>query len=72
MKTKIVKHEPTVFGVQIKELRESQGLTQKQFAEAIGASQGTVCNWERFRVRKLSPYWIGIINDLFGVKIKVK
>ena len=33
----------------IKEVRKSNGLTQKEFADAIGCSQGNVGDWERGR-----------------------
>ncbi|MGZ2438211.1 helix-turn-helix domain-containing protein [Sinorhizobium medicae] len=32
---------------EIKRIREASGLNQKDFAEAIGASQGSVSKWER-------------------------
>ena len=30
----------------IKSIRESKGLTQKQLADKIGTTQPCVCNWE--------------------------
>lgn len=33
-------------GAKIRQLREQAGLTQKQFAEAVGVDQSAVARWE--------------------------
>ncbi len=70
MKFKKEKRDPTPDGCVIRKIRESLGLTQKQFAERIGTTQSTVSNWESFRVRKVHSYWRKAIQLELGITIE--
>lgn len=70
MKFKKVNFEPTEVGLAIKKVRTENGMSQKEFANVIGTTQSTVCNWERFRVRHISPYYFGPLKDFFGLDIE--
>lgn len=39
------------FCKRIKELRESEGLTQKALAEKLNTTNSTVCDWEKGRTQ---------------------
>ena len=38
---------PIYFGDKIKEARKAAGLTQRQLAEKINVTSGSICNWEK-------------------------
>lgn len=38
---------PIFFGDKIREARKAAGLTQRQLAEKIKVSNGSICNWEK-------------------------
>lgn len=38
---------PIYFGDKIREARKAAGLTQRQLAEKIKVSNGSICNWEK-------------------------
>lgn len=44
-------------GEQIKTLRKSKGLTQKEYAAVLGVSSGTLKNWEKDRVQMFKTTW---------------
>lgn len=69
MKYKKTKLKPTPQGLLIKEIRESNGLTQKEFAEVLGVIQGTVSNWETFKTTRISKHHMNKIKEKFGVDI---
>ena len=50
--------EIDIFATRIKELRESLGMTQKEFADYMGVTQGMVSKWEsreyNFTIRSLN------------------
>lgn len=62
-----------MFRIRLKELREKTHLSQKQLADKLGISQGTVGNWEsgirepNFQtVTKLAKYFNVSIDYLLG------
>lgn len=62
-----------MFSLRLKELREKMGLSQRDLAEEIGVSQGTIGNWEsgtrepNFEtVRKLAEYFSVSTDFLLG------
>lgn len=52
--------------MRLKELRKKAGLTQKQFAKAIGAAQNTVSQWET-GTREIDNSKLKEIASFFGV-----
>lgn len=60
---------PTTFGKAILRLRKSLGLTQREFAAAIGVTNGMVCHWEK----GVSGTTIARVNEIarrFGVDVR--
>lgn len=54
--------------MRLKELRKHAGLTQKEFAEKIGAAQNTVSQWES-GTRRLDDETLTQIASFFDVSI---
>lgn len=61
--------------MKIKKIREQQRVTQKRFAEILGVSQPTVCEWESGRTNPTADKIPAIakalgceINDLFDAE----
>ncbi|MFC1956838.1 helix-turn-helix domain-containing protein [Chloroflexota bacterium] len=52
-------------GIDVKEIRQSLGLTQEQLARELGVSFATVSNWERRRSRPspLAAYRLELIKS---------
>ena len=55
--------------MEIKELRESLGLSKTQFARKIGVAQITVRRWENGSHHP-SPIVRKAIKEIFGVEVK--
>ena len=70
MKYKKDKREPTKDGLLIRTIRTELNMTQREFAEAIGATQSTICNWETFRVPKVHDYWWKTIKEELGIDVE--
>lgn len=54
--------------MRLKELREINGLSQKQLAEKVGYKSNTICRWERGE-RDPSSRNLIKLADLFNVSI---
>ncbi len=57
-----------MFRIQLKMIREEQGLSQSQLAKKLGVSQGTIGNWES-GIREPNFDTISKIADYFDVSI---
>lgn len=57
-----------MLGENIKELRLEKGLTQKQLAEEIGASQGAIYFWEK-EINEPTAGYLMKMAKLFGVTV---
>ena len=55
-----------MLGENIKELRLERGLTQKQLAEKIGASQGAVFFWEK-EINEPTAGYVVKMAEIFGI-----
>ncbi len=56
-----------MFKIRLKELRESKGMTQRDFAAEFGVSKGTVGMWESGAREPRTIDEINRIADYFGV-----
>lgn len=56
-----------MFKIRLKELRESKGMTQRDFAAEFGVSKGTVGMWESGAREPKTIDEINRIADYFGV-----
>ena len=56
-----------MFKISLKELRESKGMTQRDFAAEFGVSKGTVGMWESGAREPRTIDEINRIADYFGV-----
>ena len=56
-----------MFKIRLKELRESKGMTQRDFAAEFGVSKGTVGMWESGAREPRAIDEINRIADYFGV-----
>ena len=56
-----------MFKIRLKELRESKGMTQRDFAADFGVSKGTVGMWESGAREPRTLDEINRIADYFGV-----
>lgn len=54
----------------IKQLRLSQGLTQAEFASALGVSRNTVAIWETVDERAPSAITLNLMCDKYGVNLQ--
>jgi transcriptional regulator with XRE-family HTH domain len=50
-------------GKQIKALRKTEGMTQKQFAEMLGISMGTLKEWENDKANMFKSSWEKFFKD---------
>ena len=50
------------YAKRVRKIREALGLTQIEFADAIGASQGRVSKWERGENKPSTEHWDQIIK----------
>ena len=57
-----------MFGENIKELRKERGLTQKQLADEIGVSQGSIFFWEK-EINEPTAGYLVKMAKLFGVSV---
>ena len=57
-----------VFSIRIKELRNEQGLTQKELADKLQVSNSAVCDWERERTQPDLEMLVKLAN-LSGVTV---
>lgn len=55
----------------IKELRQINNLSQREFADKIGVSQATVYRWEKENMKIAKPTEIAL-DVVFGLKRKNK
>ena len=55
-----------MFSIKLKEIRESKGLSQKQLANSLDVSQGSVGNWES-GIRQPNFDMLKKIADFFGI-----
>ena len=44
-------------GEEVREIRRGQGLSQEQFAEALGVSESAVRRWENGKARMTKGMW---------------
>lgn len=65
----------SVFSEQLKDLRKTKGLTQKEVSEKIGIARGSYGNWERGKrepniemLVKLADYFDVSLDYLLGRK----
>ncbi len=70
MKNKGWRNPTTELGKAIYKIRQTNHLTQKEFAEVIGTRQGVVSNWESGRIERISKYWGKVILEKFGVDLR--
>lgn len=54
--------------IKLRAARVNAGLTQEQFAEAVGVSKLTVSDWERGK-RRVKIYYLPIISRVLGVPV---
>jgi putative transcriptional regulator len=54
-KTRGVVHQIVVPNVDVAAIRAKTGLSQRDFAQSIGVSKGTLLNWEQGRRRPTGP-----------------
>lgn len=60
-------------GFTVKKFRERIGMTQVQFAAAIGVAQSTVANWESgFRPRRVYALMMIALAEAHGITLAVK
>jgi transcriptional regulator with XRE-family HTH domain len=59
----------TAFGLRLKSLRESAGLTQKQLAEKAGVAQRTVSSLEQ---NLYEPVWSTVLALARALSVKVQ
>ena len=62
-----------VFGIRLKEMRNSRNISQKEFAEEIGTSESNVSKWESGKstpptdtIKKIAKYYNRPISYFFG------
>lgn len=54
--------------ITLKAARVNAGLTQKQFAVAVGVSELTVSDWERGK-RRVKVYYLPAISQVLGIPV---
>lgn len=57
-----------MFQIRLKELRENKKISQRELAQMLGLSQGTIGNWES-GIRKPTYKTLYKIADLFNVSV---
>ena len=57
-----------MYGIRIKELRESYNLTQKELAQKIKSTQKQISKWETEFIEP-NIYWLTVLANFFNVSI---